>query len=115
MTLPIDFVGVQWFLPTPVWELEDHATPMPATGSADNGASAACVQADGTSSPVQTWVFAGYANQTHFGWLPATTPISRPWEFNEIEDTEHKHRPKPPVLVADVPDAAASLPDSDDA
>lgn len=104
MSLPIDFGGSIWFMPTAVWELEpEPAPPNPAGGESPSAAGA---PASGTDEAVaRRLVFKGYANSVSFHWFPADSLLSRPWAQSRANDADRRRVPEPPLPLDDAPPA----------
>lgn len=99
MQLPVDLSCAVWFFAQEVWEDEEPLPPLPPPSATDSEAASAdpaCAgdaaqgpadaASPGAASPVPLpapepprQVFKGYTYETRFNWLPADSPVSRPW------------------------------------
>ena len=124
MTLPFDICTSLWLTSIPKWEWEpepescsDAPPPAEEGAPAIDGATFAALPApppppatNDSAKPGFRLVFKGFEMAGKVYWLPADSPVSRPW-VARVDDAARRHRPDADVPPKPEPDATDPKPD----
>lgn len=124
MSLPFDISTSLWLRSVPVWEWEavtlpgDDASQGACGASADGAASPTGIAPLSTPPPDPSsgerpgfrLVFKGYEIAATVFWLPADSPLSRPWQVKADED----HRPERAQRRPPLPEPEPAIPPATD-